>query len=332
MMSNVEDEHLETLQKIGHKIKTFDKQRQLKRSQTFDHSSPSINDASLKLTLSIQHFDKEKSLKKAHTLDRTSSRLKALEHSMSIQHFDFHSLKHVESVDKSSPLHIYSLTRSFSCYSNYSDTPTEEEAKDIQGGNSEFTEISVTQKGDNSVIEEETLEENDENMQKDNSELIDKIVEENNHQSDQLEVDSEVITVGSETKVQQSCSDNTSIPRQVLGSSAEEKVNKNPSSLNEDDKKLLAEIETDNSVELEDKVDDLPTEILEAARTDVSDENVICTYQCDTISTSETTQKLNYADREGVESRIDEIGETNISNLDNVCDMDSTVDCTHSIN
>lgn len=138
MMTAMDDQHLQSLQKISEGVKTFDRQKSLKRSQTFDHSAPAIDNASLKLALSIQHFDKEKSLRKAQTLDRSFALLKPLEHSLSIQHFDYKTLKHVEPVDKSSPLHILSLTRSFSCYRDYADTPTEEHATNIHDANSEL--------------------------------------------------------------------------------------------------------------------------------------------------------------------------------------------------
>ena len=42
---------------------------------------------------------------------------------MSIEHFDHGTLKHVESIDKSTPMHIYTLLRSDSSYSNYLETP-----------------------------------------------------------------------------------------------------------------------------------------------------------------------------------------------------------------
>jgi hypothetical protein len=287
MVSNVEDKHLNTLQEIGQGIKTFDRQRQLKRSQTFDHSSPAINDASLKLALSIQHFDKEKSLRKAQTLDRTSLSLKSLERSMSIQHFDFHSLKHVESVDKSSPLHLYSLTRTFSCYSDYSDTPTEEQHKDIEGGNSDFTEgTTCIEKRDDSVIKEESVEEVDENMHKDNSDLIDQIVEETDQDCDKIKSDNGITTGGNEREnMLQSYSENVDLNRQVSESSAIKSLVEIPSSQTEGDVKPLTEIET-NEAEAEGhacKGDELSTEICDELSTEICDE--VSTEICDEVST-----------------------------------------------
>lgn len=144
---------MHALQQIGLGIRTFDKQRQLKRSQTFDHSTPAIDNASLRLALSIQHFDKGRSLKRAQTLDRSSACLRPLEHSLSIQHFDSGTLKHVEPVDKSRPLHIYSLTRNFSSYCNYADTPTVEKSVDFgNGANSEVIEQIKEETMDNGEI------------------------------------------------------------------------------------------------------------------------------------------------------------------------------------
>ncbi|XP_060584216.1 LOW QUALITY PROTEIN: ankyrin repeat domain-containing protein 27-like [Ruditapes philippinarum] len=116
MVSNVEDKHLNTLQQIGQGIKkNLTDKENLREVRLLKTSFIPLQPLLIK----------RKVLRKAQTLDRTSLSLKSLEHSMSIQHFDFHSLKDVESVDKSSPLHLYSLTRTFSCYSDYSDTPTE---------------------------------------------------------------------------------------------------------------------------------------------------------------------------------------------------------------
>ncbi|XP_060567236.1 ankyrin repeat domain-containing protein 27-like isoform X2 [Ruditapes philippinarum] len=344
MVSNVEDKHLNTLQQIGQGIKTFDRQRKLKRSQTFDHSSPAINDASLKLALSIQHFDKEKSLRKAQTLDRTSLSLKSLEHSMSIQHFDFHSLKHVESVDKSSPLHLYSLTRTFSCYSDYSDTPTEEQHKDIQGGNSDFTERTI-ETGDDSVIKEESVEEVDKNMHKDNSDLIDQIVEETDPDCDRLNSDNGITTGGNERKnTIQSDSENVDLNRQVSESSAIKSLVEIPSSQTEGDVKPLTEGKT-NEVEAEgyacegdelsteicdelstENHDEVSTEIQGTKQAEVNDVNVIDTIQCDVTPTVNIPHDENYVDREVLEPVDDEKHKTNEMNREDACDKDNISD------
>lgn len=171
------------LQQIGQGIRTFDQQRQLKRSETFDHSTPAIDSASLRLTLSIQHFDKTRSLKRAQTLDRSSACLRPLEHSLSIQHFDCGTLKHVEPVDKSRPLHIYSLTRNFSSYCNYADTPTVEKSVDFaMGANTEVIEqiIEDTPNNDQSENQEKgqcqvTEETKDDNMNNDVSKDQEKV-------------------------------------------------------------------------------------------------------------------------------------------------------------
>ena len=102
------------------------------------------------ITASIKTFDKEKSLKRSKTFDRSALTLDLIKIPMSIQHFNTGSLKHVDSVDKSSPMHIYSLLRSDSSYSNYLETPSANVAEDT------FESISET---DNSfVVTNELLE------------------------------------------------------------------------------------------------------------------------------------------------------------------------------
>ena len=75
------------------------------------------------ITTSIKSFDKEKSLKRSKTFDRSALTLDLIKIPMSIQHFDHGSLRHVDSVDKSSPMHIYQMLRSESSYFNYSEPP-----------------------------------------------------------------------------------------------------------------------------------------------------------------------------------------------------------------
>ncbi|KAL4234792.1 hypothetical protein ACF0H5_006434 [Mactra antiquata] len=122
-MTGIDQDNVNKLKEIGQDIQTFDKRTNLKRSQTFDHSDSTLKSPSLKLSLSIQHFDKEKSLKRTSTFDKSSMLLRSLEHSMSIQHFDMSSLKHVDPTDRGSPLHIYSLVRSYSAYHDDTHTP-----------------------------------------------------------------------------------------------------------------------------------------------------------------------------------------------------------------
>ena len=75
------------------------------------------------ITASIKSFDKQKSLKRSKTFDKSALTLDLIKIPMSIEHFDHGTLKHVESIDKSTPMHIYTLLRSDSSYSNYLETP-----------------------------------------------------------------------------------------------------------------------------------------------------------------------------------------------------------------
>ena len=75
------------------------------------------------ITASIKTFDRQKSLKRSKTFDRSALTLDLIKIPMSIQHFDHGSLRHVNSVDKSSPMHIYQMLRSESSYFNYLETP-----------------------------------------------------------------------------------------------------------------------------------------------------------------------------------------------------------------
>ena len=116
------------------------------------------------ITRSIKSFDKEKSLKRSRTFDKSALTLDLIKIPMSIQHFDHSSLRHVDSVDKSSPMHIYSLLRSESTYTNYVETPsiTSEHLERIPGS-SDVDESSKI--GDSDVpikqsLEKENLDEN----------------------------------------------------------------------------------------------------------------------------------------------------------------------------
>lgn len=165
LATDLGDQHVQSLQKLGLSIKSFDREASLKRSKTFDHSVPDIDNVDLKLSLSIRHFDrssqlkrsatldhskpvldspelklglsirnfnKSHSLKQVQTIDRSEAMLEKLKLPLSIQNFETGTLKHVEPVDKSSPLHIYSLTRSFSCYQDYTDTPVKEDVEGME--------------------------------------------------------------------------------------------------------------------------------------------------------------------------------------------------------
>ncbi|XP_062614913.1 ankyrin repeat domain-containing protein 27-like [Saccostrea cucullata] len=62
------------------------------------------------LTSSIKSVDRRESLKQTPVVnDRSSPNLRFLRHSLSIQNFDLSGLRHVESLDRSEPLHIYRL-------------------------------------------------------------------------------------------------------------------------------------------------------------------------------------------------------------------------------
>ncbi|XP_061163403.1 ankyrin repeat domain-containing protein 27-like isoform X2 [Saccostrea echinata] len=62
------------------------------------------------LTSSIKNVDRRESLKQTPVVnDRSSPNLRSLRHSLSIQNFDLSGLRHVESLDRSEPLHIYRL-------------------------------------------------------------------------------------------------------------------------------------------------------------------------------------------------------------------------------
>ena len=127
-----------------------------------DHSKPVLDTPDLKIGMSIRNFDKSHSLKRVPTKDRSRAMLGSLKLPLSIQHFETGSLKHVEPVDKSSPLHIYELTRSFSCYHDYNDTPVNEEFKgleetgdDLTDTEKEMGEINTDIGGIKSVAEKE---------------------------------------------------------------------------------------------------------------------------------------------------------------------------------
>lgn len=156
---SLDADNRDMLKQIGHDILSFDKQIGLKRSQTFDHSYAALNSPSLKLSLSIQHFDKQKTLKKTSTFDKSSSLLRSLEHSSSIHHFNTESLKHVDPVDKSSPMHIYSLVRSYSAYYDDLDIPDENVSR-TEANSTETNEInkSVDIEEDVDVNKSEKLE------------------------------------------------------------------------------------------------------------------------------------------------------------------------------
>ncbi|KAL3859954.1 hypothetical protein ACJMK2_010133 [Sinanodonta woodiana] len=61
------------------------------------------------LNSSIQTFDRRSSLRRVDTLDKTDTQLFHMRHSFSIQNFNTGTLRHVDFVDKSDPLYIYSL-------------------------------------------------------------------------------------------------------------------------------------------------------------------------------------------------------------------------------
>jgi len=113
-------------EKLGLSIRSFDREHSLKRSKTFDSSSPWIDNPELKLALSIQHFDKTKSLKHVDTCDKSGAVLETLKLPLEIQHFNTGTLKHVEPKDKSNPLYIYDLSMNEDCNIYYSDTPVVE--------------------------------------------------------------------------------------------------------------------------------------------------------------------------------------------------------------
>ncbi|XP_053402655.1 ankyrin repeat domain-containing protein 27-like [Mercenaria mercenaria] len=334
MATDIEQPQLDTLQQIGLGIKTFDKQKQLKRSETFDHSTPAIDDASLKLSLSIQHFDKEKRLRRAHTLDRSSAGLKSLEHSLSIQHFDFSSLKHVQSVDKSNPLHIYSLTRSFSCYSDYADTPTEDKAFNILGGNSKVIEETVESESNSEVIENtlekegysegilETTEEFSDNKQGDNSEVIERIVEECN-KWDESKGDSAENTKD-EKKSVNSCQteiNNSDMHTRHSENSTVENLDEIPIDLSKDKEKL--EINKNETVDQEHVIEPVP-QIHSTGNAEANvNENVINLTQND-MKSMVTNFQDNNRSREIPDATNDEIQcKTDIVKSEVTCDNNS---------
>ena len=126
------------------------------------------------ITASIKTFDKEKSLKRSKTFDRSALTLDLIKIPMSIQHFDQGTLKHVESVDRSTPMHIYTLLRSDSSYSNYLETPNV--SKDIteQIPNKDSTDVKTDQlsREENTVLTtEELVQTNKSDMPIDTDEL-----------------------------------------------------------------------------------------------------------------------------------------------------------------
>ena len=62
------------------------------------------------LASSIKNFDAKETLRKTETKDSSKPNLRPLQHSLSIQKFDLCALRHVGSLDKSDPLHIYNLS------------------------------------------------------------------------------------------------------------------------------------------------------------------------------------------------------------------------------
>ena len=111
-------------------IKAFDKTSSLKRSKTFDHSTALLDSPELKLSLSIKSFDKSLCLKHSKTFDRSEAVLWNLRRNFAIQSFDSLTLKHVDLVDKSNPLHLYYLAQS--CYKDYKDEiPLDFETKTV---------------------------------------------------------------------------------------------------------------------------------------------------------------------------------------------------------
>lgn len=63
------------------------------------------------LCKSIRTFNRNSSLRHTSTKDNSSAQLMALQRQFSITSFDLSSLRHVKSVDKSEPLHIYKLVQ-----------------------------------------------------------------------------------------------------------------------------------------------------------------------------------------------------------------------------
>lgn len=61
------------------------------------------------LCQSIETFDPNSSLRRTSTVDKSSSQLINLQRRLSIRAFDLSTLRHVKSIDKSEPLHIYKL-------------------------------------------------------------------------------------------------------------------------------------------------------------------------------------------------------------------------------
>ena len=76
------------------------------------------------LSSSIKNFDAKETLRKTETKDSSKPNLRPLQHYLSIQMFDLFALRHVESLDKSDPLHIYNL--SIGDNSKYATLPTED--------------------------------------------------------------------------------------------------------------------------------------------------------------------------------------------------------------
>lgn len=61
------------------------------------------------LCQSIETFDPNSSLRRTSTVDKSSAQLINLQRRLSIRAFDLSTLRHVKSIDKSEPLHIYKL-------------------------------------------------------------------------------------------------------------------------------------------------------------------------------------------------------------------------------
>ena len=112
------------------------------------------------ITASIKSFDKQKSLKRSKTFDKSALTLDLIKIPMSIEHFDHGTLKHVESIDKSTPMHIYTLLRSDSTYSNYLETPnvSKEISEHILWSHNRDTETKEMSGEDNSISRTEELE------------------------------------------------------------------------------------------------------------------------------------------------------------------------------
>ncbi|KAK3086087.1 hypothetical protein FSP39_013342 [Pinctada imbricata] len=80
---------------------------------------------------SIKTFDPKENLKKTETKDTSGPDLRPLQHSLSIQRFDLSALRHVESLDKSDPMHIYNLSLHVKKSEQHSDKSVETSLPDV---------------------------------------------------------------------------------------------------------------------------------------------------------------------------------------------------------